>query len=241
MDTAGSVLWTMLAAPDEALPLIHHAAAEAGFRAEFPDEAEVRIDVQRSLRARRRACRLTGAVSSAARGTEVVWTLDDSRSGPYEHLLGIEENLPDGLMYYHGLADAAARAGLSFGGRKALRDLVGVLEGSEVVRAVGKGHLNGKPGFVMLTGTRLVVAARSAMCLGPLLNVPHGSIEALTLGKRISGETLRLSLSGTAVEITQLGHGEGYGLATNFREVLKQRARTAPISGSDARPSGAPG
>ena len=49
-------------------------------------------------------------------GQIVAWTADP---GPlnHEHLASIEETLPESVMDYHGLEDAALRAGLSLGGR----------------------------------------------------------------------------------------------------------------------------
>jgi hypothetical protein len=229
----GTVLWTLLTDADQALPLIHRAAEEAGFRTTSRETAEVHIDVPRSLRRRRRPSQLNGSVTSAGRRTEIVWTSKDGESELYEHLLGIEEHLPADIMYYHGLTDAAARAGLSFGEKKAIRDIVCLLDRDEVVRAVGKGHLGDEPGFVVLTGVRLVFVPECAAASEPIMDAPHASIGAVSLGKRISGETLRIALDGGVMEISRLGHGEGHGIATSFRETLKERARVPSIARRD--------
>lgn len=127
----------------------------------------------------------------------------------------LEENLPEGFMYYHGLTNAAARAGLSFDGRKVLRDIVCLLDRDEVVRAVGKGQYTDEPGFVVLTARRLVFVPQGAAVSVAVMDVPIESIEAISLGKRISGETLRVALPGTVTEISHLGHAEGQGIATS--------------------------
>ena len=75
----------------------------------------------------------------------------------------IEETLPEGVMYYHGLEDAALRAGLSLGGRTTLRVIVRALARDETVRAIGKGHLNETAGYVVLTTRRLLVIEASGL------------------------------------------------------------------------------
>jgi hypothetical protein len=59
-----------------------------------------------------------------------------------------------------------------------------------------------------------------------LLDVPHRSISALSLGKKSSGETLRIAASETEIEISRLGHGEGHGIATSFRYIRHEQARS---------------
>ena len=113
----GTVLWTTLTDANEALPLIRHAAEDAGFTMKDQPAAELCIDVPRSLRRRRRASRLTGSPVAAGRRTEILWTSEDGEAELREHLLAVEESLPEGVMYYHGLTDAAARAGLTFEGK----------------------------------------------------------------------------------------------------------------------------
>ena len=133
-------------------------------------------------------------------------------------------------MYYHGLEDAALRAGLSLGGRTELRAVVRVLARDEIVRAIGKGHLNETAGYVVLTTRRLLVIEASGLGSRTVFDAPHGSIEALSLGKRITGETLRVVLSSGPIVISRLGHGEGHGIAKTYREEEKERARFAPSS-----------
>jgi hypothetical protein len=225
-----SVLWTTLTDSNEALTLIRLAAVAAGFKMDDQSAAEIRVEVPRSLRRRRRASLLTGSAAPAGRRTEILWRSDDSGTQLHEHLLAIEDKLQEGVIYYHGLTDAAARAGLIFDGRKELRAIVGLLDRNEIVRAVGKGHLKNQPGFVVLTGLRLIFTPERATAMEPIVNAPHESIEALTLGKRGAGETLRITLAGYAIEISGLGHGEGHGIATSYREELNGRARNNPLA-----------
>ena len=133
-------------------------------------------------------------------------------------------------MYYHGLEDAALRAGLSLGGPTTLRVIVRALARDETVRAIGMGHLNETAGHVVLTTRRLLVIEASGLGSRTLLDAPHGSLEALSLGKRITGEILRVALSAGPIVISRLGHGEGHGIIKSYRDDQKERARFMPSS-----------
>ena len=130
-------------------------------------------------------------------------------------------------MYYHGLEDAALRAGLSLGGRTTLRVIVRALARDETVRAIGRGHLNETAGYIVLTTRRLLVIEASGLGSRTLLDAPHGSIEALSLGKRITGETLRVVLPAGPIVISRLGHGEGHGIVKSYRA---RTGRSGPAS-----------
>ena len=224
-----TVLWTMLTSVDAALDHIRVAAVESGFRPSSGDEESINIDVPFSLRKRRKAVRFTGAASPSPHGAIIAWT---AGPGPLndEHLARMEETLPEGVMCYHGLEDAALRAGLSLGGRTELRAVVRVLARDETVRALGRGHLNETAGYVVLTTRRLLVIEASGLASRTVLDAPHGSIEAVSLGKRITGETLRVVLPPGPIVISRLGHGEGHGIVKTYREGEKERARFVPSS-----------
>lgn len=225
---AGIVRWTMLKPRNAALTLVHSAAGKAGFRTEVSDAVEIRVAVPRSLRRRRRSSHLRGRVCSSARGTEIEWRADEPGAGHLDHLISIEENLPEGVMYYHALVAAAARVGLEISGRRDLRRIVDALEQDETVRSVGAGHFDENPVFVVLTGRRFLVMEKHTWT-EPLLDAPYGRISALSLGKKRSGETLRIAASETEMEISRLGHSEGHGIATSFRGIRHEQARTLPI------------
>ena len=223
-----TVLWTMLTGIDATLDHIRGAAVESGFRAASCDEDRINIEVPFSFRKRRRTARLTATVVPSARGTDVAWTAD---AGPlnHEHLAHIEETLPKGVMHYHGLEDAALRAGLSLGGRT-LRAVARALARDETVRAIGRGHLNEAAAYIVLTTRRLLVIEASGPGSRTLLDALHGSIESLSLGKRSTGETLRVVLPAGPIVISRLGHGEGHGIVKSFREEKKSQARFVPSS-----------
>jgi hypothetical protein len=219
-----------MADTDESRQLIHRAAEAAGYKIEPWDGAELRLHAPRSIRRRRRPARLLGAASAAGRHTQVQWTSEDA--GPEIHalLLEAEEHLPEGVMYYHGFTDAAARAGLAFGDKHAIRRTINLLDPADVVYAVGKGHLNDEPGILVLTGTRLMFVPDGIDASATVTNVLQSSIDSILLGKRSSGETLKVTLDGRVLEISRLGHGEGHGIAKTFREIALERDRTKSLS-----------
>lgn len=168
--------------------------------------------------------RLTATISPSAHGADVAWTADP---GPlnHEHLAHIEEKLPEGAIHYRGAEDAALRAGLSLDRRTTLRAVVRTLAPDETVRAIGRGHLDETAGYVVLTNRRLLVIEASGLGSQTLLEALHESIESLSLGKRITGETLRVVLPSGPILVSRLGHGEGHGIVKGFREEKKDRAR----------------
>jgi hypothetical protein len=225
-----TVLWTMLTGVEAARDHIRGAAVASGFRARSGDEDRINIEVPFSLRKRRRAARLTATVWPSPRGADIAWTADPGPLNP-EHLASsIEDSLPEGVMDYHGMEEAALRAGLSLGGRTELRAVVRVLARDETVRAIGRGHLNETAGYIVLTTRRLLVIEASGLGSRTLFDAPHGSIEALSLGKRTTGETLKIVLPQGPIMISRLGHGEGHGIVKSYKEDKKDRARYAPAS-----------
>jgi hypothetical protein len=188
-----TVLWTMLTGVEAALDHIRRVAVESGFRAKSCAEDRTSIDVPFSLSKRRKAVRFTGTALPSPHGAIIAWT---AGPGPLndEHLARTEEELPEGVMCYHGLEDAALRACLSLCGPTTLRVIVRALVRDETVRAIGKGHLNETAGYVVLTPKRLLVIEATGLGSETLVDTPCESIEALSLGKRTTGETLRIVL-----------------------------------------------
>jgi hypothetical protein len=133
------------------------------------------------------------------------------------------------MMYYHGLTAAAARAGLPSMGAESQRMIIRALNREETVLAVGTGHFREQPGWVVLTDKRVLIIEAAKGQSQPVLETRLDSIEGVSLGKRISGETLKVVLPQGPVVISRLGHGEGHGIVRTFREVMKERARVQPI------------
>ncbi|MET1065633.1 MAG: EAL domain-containing protein [Arthrobacter sp.] len=221
---SGAVRWTLLRDTPGTLADITGAARALGFETEAATETEIRVHVPGAILKRRRHTTLVGVLTPTARGTEVYWAA--SADSPDEgHLLALEERLPEGVMYYHGLRAAAERAGLPKPGAEDLRGMVGLLGREESARALGLGHLDGQEGYVILTGQRLLMVATVPRRSKPLLDVRLDSVERLSMGKRRTGETIRFVAAGQTTEISRLGHGEAYEIAQLFRDTVSDRAR----------------
>lgn len=78
-----------------------------------------------------------------------------------------------------------------------------------------------------MTDQRLLLVKDDALD-APRLDAPLDSIGGLVLGKKSTGETLRIRLGPATVTISHLGHGEGHGITAKFRERMTERARTTP-------------
>ncbi len=167
----GSLRWTLLTDVRGAMTSISEAVAAAGFETESATEAEIRVCVPRSLRKRRRSSTLIGSLSHSERGAEVTWLAESPGAVRGEHLLAIEEQLPEGAIYYHGLTAAAARAGLPNLAAADLRNITGLLSRDESVRALGRGHLEDKAGYAILTGQRLLFIEVGQTASQPLLDI----------------------------------------------------------------------
>src|SRR6478672_4669509 len=114
------VLWRALRERETFLAVLQHVAGEKGFKIISTVPGEIRLTVPASLLKWRKQTTLTGSVSHPGEPLEVAWLVPDRTQR--EHLLSLEENLPDGYMHYHGLIEAASQAGLILGSRAALRN-----------------------------------------------------------------------------------------------------------------------
>lgn len=181
------------------------------------------------MRKRRPACRLAGAITETERGTEIRWTNGEDKHWAHEYLLRVEEALPAGKIYYHGMDEACAASGLVLDeGRRAFRNVVRNVVGDEWVLAVAKGNLASEAGILALTDQRLLLV-QDDLLGSTLLDAPLDSIGGLVLGKKSTGETLRIGLRPAAVFISHMGHGEGHGITAKFRERMNELSRTTPV------------
>lgn len=146
------------------------------------------FEVPRSLRKRRPACRLAGAVTETERGTAICWTSGEDTQRAPEHLVSVEEALPAGKSTTTGWTKLARHQVSSSrdGGHSATssRNLVG----DERVLAVAKGTLASEAGIVTLTDQRLLLV-QDDLLSSTLLDALRDSIGGLVLGKKSTGET----------------------------------------------------
>jgi hypothetical protein len=210
-----TIRWTLHLGLEEALGLLYQAIAATDFTAVCLGPDRVEVHVPRSLWKRRRAAALVASVSSSGGVTAITWAGPDDTG--QDQLAVLEELLPDGAVFDHGIQDAARAAGLASPDKKLRRSLAAGLYGDERIQALGTGVLSGQRGTLALTDRRLLFH-RNCAPRQASFNYALDVIEALTLGKKTSGETLTVTLPGASVVITHLGHGEGYGIARKFRE-----------------------
>lgn len=225
------VLWRTLSDSEAFLAALQRIAGERGLKNFSTGTGAVRITVPMSLLRRRRQTMLTGAVSHSGEGLEISWVVSDQFQK--ECLLSLEESLPEAFFDYQGLLEAASGAGFSFSSRAAIRNVMDSLGPREVVTAAGQGQLGNTEVVLTLTTQRIVIGDGKALA-PPYLEVHLRDVDRITLGKRKTGETLTLALSGTDVVISHLGHGEGYGVISRFRQAKKDLERTPPLQPSQS-------
>lgn len=92
--------------------------------------------------------------------------------------------------------------------------------------------LNETAGYIVLQPSGIEASGRGSRTL---LDAPHGSIEALSLGKRTTGETLRIVLPQGPIMILRLGHGEGHGIVKSYRNDRKGRTRVVPRPATECK------
>ena len=220
-----SVSWTLQTNLVEAVDRIHEAVGHTDFLASQPDSENIDIEVPRSMMKNRWAAKIHGDVRESPGGTEVTWTVEGQGNKHFEHLGTIAEHLPEGLLYDHGIPAAADKLANRIFGRKEIRHLANVLDADELVHAIGVGQYSNKAGIVVLTGTRLFFMEKSMLGSEAMTEFSLEAIGAISLSKKMTGETLTIAHSGTSAAITALGHGQGDSIVRAFRQ-LKEQQRT---------------
>jgi len=220
---------------DAALALLARAVEQTDFTFTLPSPETIVIEVPRAIRKNRWAATITGAVSPSDTGTDIEWTVDGLGNKHYEHLVTIAEGLPEGSLYDHGIPNAVSEVALKIFGRKEIRHLANVLDRNEAVHAIGVGKLENKMGIVALTDRRLLFLDKS-IGSEDIVDFSLNSIGALSLAKKMGGETLTVAHSGTSAVITGMGHGQGDSITRKFRELKDRPAHTAQASPVQADP-----
>jgi hypothetical protein len=225
------VHWTVLADRPRAVQLITEAAGIAHLVVADTSPTTLELNIPGRILKRRPAGKLIGAVTSTETGTEIEWTLVGLGSTPYEHLLTLSEQLPEGTLDDRGVLEAASRVGLAIFGPRQTRYLADVLHRNETVLAVGVGALATKAGVVVLTDRRLVFVQHGSRA-DDLVEFPVSSITALSPRTKRGGEGLTVVQSGTLASISRMGAGQADVLAAAFAELtgvpLEPAAATDP-------------
>lgn len=222
-----TVGWTLRADLDEALAKVQEAVRQTDFDVVHSDGQSIDIDVPRAIMKNRWAAKIHGVVTGSSNGTEIDWTVDGLGDKHFEHLATIAEHLPEGLLHDHGVPAAAAKLANRIFGRKEINHLANILNRGELVHALGVGQYAKKTGIIALTDKRLLFLEKSMLGSEDLTDFSLSSIGAISLAKKIGGETLTVTHSGTSAVISGLGHGQGDAIARIFRQLKEQAAPAA--------------
>lgn len=224
-----TVHWTVLAGAGDPVDLIGTAVKATDFSITTSSPSSIVIDVPRAIAKNRWGATITGTLTAGSKGTDIEWVVDGLGNKHYEHMVTIASGMPEGSLDDHGIPEAVARVALKLFGRKEIRHLANVVDRGEFVHAIGVGSLGGKMGIVALTDRRLLFLEKS---IGSehLVEFSLSAIGALSLGKKLGGETLTITHSGTAATITTLQPGQGEAITRKFREFKEQPAATTPAS-----------
>lgn len=225
------VRWIFLGDVGEATELLDAAARKRGFKSRCSTSGFL-VEVPRSLRKRRPAATIRGVTRRSELGTEILWYYGPETSRTYEHILELEEEFPEKRIEYHGMVEVSAAAGLALDGRRTFRAVAARLRDDERVLAVAQGNFGDESCLVLLTDRRLLLLG-ACLEAPPLEDAPLDSIKSMTLGKKSTGETLRVGASPRTLLISNLGHSEGHSIATTFRARKKELARTRPLFPSE--------
>lgn len=228
-----SVSWTLQCDIVTAVENIQNAVSKTDFSVIHADSNTITIDVPRAMLKNRWAAKINGELSDISPDTEVLWTVEGLGDKHYEHLATLAERLPEGLLFDHGIPEAASKLANKIFGRKEIGHLGNLLDRRELVHAIGVGQFSGKMGAVAITDKRLLFLEKSMFGSEALTDFSLNSIGAVSIGKKIGGETLTISHSGTTAVISGMGHGQADTIARVFRHLKEQAA--APLSASASR------
>jgi hypothetical protein len=222
------VQWTVLAEAGDPLPLIRRAVEASGFDIVTLDDSSIVIEVPRAIIKNRWTASISGTPRLSERGTNIEWTVEGLGNKHFDHLSTLAEAMPAGSLYDHGIADAVGKIAFKIFGRKEIGHLANVLDETELVLAIGIGNLVGKMGIVAITDRRLIFFEKS-IGSESLVDFAISSIGALSLGKKLGGETLTIAHSGTTATITTLQPGQGDAIVREFR-ALKEPGSSMPVT-----------
>ncbi|MDO5752433.1 PH domain-containing protein [Arthrobacter sp.] len=225
---ARTVSWLLLSDVKTVLIRLQDAAAGAGFSVACADAHTMCIDVPRALIRNRRATMINGVISQTGLGVEIRWTLDAVGNKHAAYLAAIAQELPERMLFDHGIAQAASKLSKAFGS-KDLRRLANLLDCDERVHAMGIGVLGNTLGIAAITHRRVLFLKKITTDSGSLTDLALGSIAAMHTGRKLGRETLTICHAGTCTVITDLGHDQADDIARAFHQLNTQPSPAAPL------------
>lgn len=231
--------WKLRCPTGDALRWVQQALTEADLEDVQVTGNQVRASAKRSLRKNRWAADVTASVNPLPDGSEVVWQVQMSASTKHFEVLDeIADHVPDEVFDDQGVKAAVERLGKAgrLFGRKEVRHLHNVVRSTEHVVELGQGNLNGKQGIVVLTTERLFFFERSMMGMESMQEFALPAIQALSVSKKMTGERIEVTHSGTKAEITNMQHGQADSITRAFHQLRRDAAATPPQPAAAAPP-----
>lgn len=182
----------------------------------------IHIDRKRRLTANRYA--MNGTVN--INGDELSISLDGLGSMHEKFASEILALLPEGATHDHGLNAALAKMEKSaklFGFRE-ISTILDDMQSGEEIQMITTGTLDDNLGIIVLTNLRAIIKDRKLMG-SEMKEINPTSITSLSTGKKLTGETVKMTVSGSDLEITALPHGRGTELANLLRQAMGGSAR----------------
>lgn len=177
-------------------------------------------DVKRSIRKNRWASKITAGVRPESPETTVVeWSVDMAGDKHHEVLAEVLDNVKfpiDDL----GVGDALERLGKMgrFFGRLEAAALSQYVHLDERVVELAQGIYDKRQGMLVLTTQRLFFFDKGFLG-AQVEEFDFKAIGSLGFGKKMSGETIDISISGRSAQISQVAHGRGETFIAAFRRV----------------------
>ena len=94
---------------------------------------------------------------------------------------------------------------------------------------VTSGNVDDNLGIIVLTNLRVIIKDRKLMG-SEMKEITPSSITSLSTGKRMTGETVKMTVSGSDLEITALPQGRGTELANLLRQVMNGPTSPTPAA-----------
>lgn len=237
-DDATALRWTLLTDQTTAIALLRVAAATRGLTLTSSGPGTVELRGSRSLLRRRAAWDITAAVTTTRTETLVSWAAGALAGEHIEHLLGMEDQLPQGLIFDHGIAEAASLSGSAPLTAPMRAALVSIMRRDELALAISAGEVTGARTLVALTQDRLLLSGGLQKAWAAY---PVGDVTSLTLGKRTSGETLAIATQHEPpAVVTKMGHGGGFLITRRFRELRDNLNRASALQPGSPGPEPGP-
>lgn len=126
----------------------------------------------------------------------------------YQHLTEIAADLPDGLLFDHGIGAVSGHLAKEFFSGPEMRHLSNVLGADEMVHAIGVGYRSSLLGIVAITDERMIFLEKNFWS-EDIAYFYLDAIRSVSLTSTPRGESLTVTPDGMTASITGLGHGQG--------------------------------